>query len=82
VLPLAGAGVQIVALADDAPALRRLLDHGSRVCGAGTEGTYRPCSPSFSSSSSSSSSSVAAATRTGVAGAASRPISPPGPGGP
>ena len=46
VLPLAGAGMQVVALAGDATSLRRLLDEGSRVCLAHAEGTYRTCSPS------------------------------------
>ncbi len=81
VLPLAGAGVQVVALAGDAPALRRLLDDGLRVCFPDAPGTNRAWNSSSSSSCCSSSSAVVASP-TAVAGAACSPGSPPGPGGP
>ncbi len=44
VLPLAGAGVQVTALANDAPALRRHLNAGMGVCGADAPGTHPACS--------------------------------------
>ena len=49
-MPLAGPGVQVVVLADDALQLRHqlvaALESMSRVCAASGPGTNRPCSPS------------------------------------